>query len=448
MTVAFGAAAPIGRTIRRGLSLLLVGAVPVLGMTPATAGADETRASADVTAGFGYANNPFAGQGGSGSTFAQVGVSPEVRIVNERRAIVIGADVFHQEYFSDFPSNTTIAARADYSNRLTEATSVHGQVGYTSALLGTFGFGGLAGIPGGTLNPIVNPPVLDPSGVGAGVGLANPGIGAPIVPGVEVGAFGAGRRQRTFTANGDFSSAISSRTSLTGNAFYVNSRFGGGANAIPLGALGNYDGYGSGLGVSRRLSEFSTAGVQGSVAAYNYEQGQSDTRVYSIQGTFSTRLSTLWSLDAVLGASFIDQQLGGTSTTLSGNVNLCRRGERSNTCIQAARTVLPTGFAGTQTQSSAGISWQAQVGENQNLSAGATYVSLDTPEGSLTTLPGGFGSLDNQYALANVGYSRAVGRRLRLSPSVYYRKVFGGAFQRADDYGGQVSLSYRLGDLR
>jgi len=410
---------------------------------PGAAIADETRASADVTAGVGYANNPFAGAGGSGSVFGQVGVSPEVRIVNERRSIVIGADIFHQEYFNDFPGNTTYSTHADYSNRLTENTSVHGRLGYSSARLGAFGFGGLGGIPGGTLNPIVGPPVLDPTGVGAGAGLANPTIGIPILPGSEVGAFGAGQRQRTFTANGDFSSALSSRDTLTGSAFYINSRFGRSrVNPDLFGALGDYDGYGSSLGANRRLSEFTTVGLVGSVSGYDYDGAQSDTRVYSLQGTFSTRLSQFWSLDAALGASFIDQQLGGTSTTVSGNANLCRRGERTSTCIQAARAVLPTGFAGTQTQTSVGLSWQMQVGENQNLSLGASYVTLDTPDG------GSLGPLDNQYGLANAGYSRAIGRRLRLSPSVYYRSVFGGAVRRSDDYGGQVSLSYRLGDLR
>lgn len=436
------------RPFRHGVALLLAGAA----VLPASAGADETRASANITAGAGYANNPFVGQGGGGSVFAQVGVSPEVRIVNETRTIAIGADVFHQEYFNDFPANTTYQARADYSQRLNETTSVHARGSYQSALLGAFGFGGF-----GSVNPIVQPPVVDPvTGVGAGAVLVNPGVGVgfPVVPGTEIGAFGAGRRQRTFNLAGDFSSTISSRDSVTGSIFYVNSSFGGGRDLQNFGNLGDYNGYGSSLGINRRLSEFTSVGLLGSVSSYNYQQAQSDTRVYSIQATASTRLNEFWSLDGALGASFLQQQLGGNSATLSGNANLCRRGERSSTCLQASRAVLPTGFAGTQTQTSVGLNWQMQVGEGQNVSLGASYVSLDSPRGSLPvgsdngTIPGLPGAFDNQIGQVNAGYSRAIGRRLQLSPSVYYRSVFGGTLSRADDYGGQISLSYRLGDLR
>lgn len=430
--------------MRRSLAVL-IGACAVLG-TAGPAGADETRASADVSAGVGYSANPFsAGNGARGSAFAQAGVSPEIRILNERRVIAIGGDLFYQDYFRDYSSTASYQARADYSERLSQQTSVHGRVGYQSARLGTFGFGGLGGAAGGTLNPVVVPPVTTPvTGVGAGAGLLNPGIGVPVLPGAEVGAFGAGQRQRTFTANGDFSSAISTRTTLTGSAFYLRSDFGGRSDLPGFGRLGDYSGYGATLGAQRSLSERTSVGVTGSVSSYDYVAGRSDSRVYSIQGTVSTRLSPLWSLDAALGVSLVDQQTGGNATTLSGSANACRRGERSTTCFQVSRSVLPTGFAGTQVQTSGGVTWVSQLGQYDNLSLAASYVDLSSGGGELENL-GGF---DNRYALANLGYSRNLGRRLRFTPSLYYRKVFGGSFQRGDDYGGQVGLSYRLGDLR
>lgn len=403
--------------------------------------ADETRASADVSAGVGYSNNPFAGTGSSGSGFGQVGVSPQLRVLNEHRTVTVGGDLFYQDYFNDYRSTASYQAYADYADRLSETTSVHARAGYQSARLGTFGFGGLGGAVGGTLDPVVGPPVLDPAGVGAGFGLVNPGLGLPLVPGAEVGAFGAGQRQRTFTANADFSSALTARDTLTGSAFFIDSRFSGARGLPAFGVLGDYYGYGSTLGVSRRLSERTSAGFQVSAASYDYDSAANDSRVYSLQGTLSTRLSEYWSLDAALGVSYLDQQTGGNDATLSGNANLCRRGERSSTCIQVSRQVLPTGFAGTRTQTSAGLSWAMQVGQYDNLSLAASYVDLSGGNGSL-------GALANQYALANAGYTRTLGRRLRLSPSVYYRKVFGGGVRRNDDYGGQVSLAYRLGDLR
>lgn len=428
---------------RRGLLILCAGAAAVV---PGLASADETRASADVSAGVGYSNNPFTGtdaggSGSSGSVFGQVGISPEIRILNERRVIAVGGDLFYQDYFNDYRSTASYQAHADYSDRLTESTSVHARLGYLSARLGTLGFGGLGGLAGGTLDPVVGPPNLDPTGAGAGAGLANPTVGVPLLPGADVGAFGAGQRQRTLTANADFSSALSSRDTLTGSAFYLNSSYGRSPNATLFGTLGDYDGYGSTLGVRRTLSEFTSVGIQGSVSSYNYDASQGDTRVYSLQGTVSTRLNQFWSLDASLGASYQDQQRGDNGTTLSGSANLCRRGERTNTCILVARSVVPTGFAGTQTQTSAGLSWQMQVGELDNLSLGASYVDLSGGNSNL-------GALDDQYALANAGYTRSLGQRLRLSPSIFYRKVFGGSIRRDDDYGGQVSLSYRLGDLR
>ena len=54
--------AGLRRPFRASLLLLCAGTATM----HAAAVADETRASADVTAGVGYANNPFAGTGGSG----------------------------------------------------------------------------------------------------------------------------------------------------------------------------------------------------------------------------------------------------------------------------------------------------------------------------------------------------------------------------------------------
>jgi len=430
--------------VRRARFLGLAGVAAALA-TPAAA--DETRASADVSAGAGWSNNPFAGQGGqsSGSGFAQLGVSPSIRILNERRVVTLGGDVFHQEYFNDFGGNTTYDGYADYSERVSDFASVHARAGYSSARLGTFGFGGLGGAIGGSLNPVVTIPTDPVTGVGAGVGLVNPGVVSPVLPGAEVGAFGAGQRQRTLNLSADFSAQLSTLTSLTGSGFYLNSKFGGRRNAVadPL-AVSDYDGFGTSIGLQRRISEQTNLGVLGSVAKYNYGAFRGTSRIYSIQGTASTRLSPFWTLDGALGVSFIDEQRTGSSTTLSGNASLCRRERRGNVCFQAARSVLPTGFAGTQVQTSVGVSGSRQLGEFDAVSLSASYVDL----GGGDRLDTALGPLDDSYALANATYSRSIGRRLRINPSIYYRKVSGGNIDRDDDYGGQVSLSYRLGDIR
>ena len=435
------------RSLAPGAALALALAAPV------AAGAQtESRVSADVSASLGYSNNPFTDFGGStGAALATVDIAPRYQLLTERSTVTVSADANFQQYLRRYGHNDSYLGAVDYQGRPSEHLAAHARLDLSSSVLGAFNSSLPLGV-GGSFAPITLAPTTgtDAAAIGAGATTLQPvTVVSPLTPYADVGLFGLRNRRRTGRASGDLSFTLSSRDSLSVSAYGEVTRYHDLRD-------GDYEGFGGSLGYQRQVSARLGIGLTGSASTYNYHGNLPDNQIYSVQATASARLSDVWSASGGLGVSFVNGGNGRStsSTSLSGNVDLCRRGPHSSMCLQASRQVAPTGLAGSQYVTTAGLTWTRQLDEKQNLSLSGTYskVGNDTLLASGPVLPvaNGF-SYQNEYVQAAAGYTRRLAPRLRLAASVNYRQLLGDNNRQAGrpaDYGGQIGLSYRLGDSR
>ncbi|WP_242182933.1 hypothetical protein [Sphingomonas sp. CARO-RG-8B-R24-01] len=411
---------------------------------PAFAQTSEKRLSADVSSTLGYSNNPFATTGSNtGAGFVQVDIRPQLRILRQNSTLTINADANVQQYFSRYTRSDNYSGGVDYSFIPAEHVQAHLNAGIDSSLVGSTNDLANRFV---TVNPIGSGAA---TGVGTGTVGVSPISSTPITTGTDIALFGIGARRRTINGGGDVSATLSARDVVTASAFIVNSRYSQtGATSSPLNPTGDYTGYGGTIGYSRQVTANIQAGLQGSVSRYDYVTPGANTNVYSIQATTTGRINEYWTVNGALGISFVNRQVGGNQTSLSGNLSLCRRGIRVVYCLSANRAVLPTGIAGTQVSTSAGGSYSYRLTEHSNINASADYSRNSTPGGLNGTVnPVGFG-IGNEYLRTTVGYDRQIRQRLRLIASANYRQIFGANLNRPSDFGGQIGVAYRLGDIR
>ena len=356
----------------------------------------------------------------------------------------MSADADIQQYLHRYGNNVNYAGAVDYRGRPSERVTAHARIDLSSAVLGSFNnYFPLANAVGASV-PGVGDPGIRTGATGAagttGTGLVPITGVAPLVSYTDIGLYGLRNRRRSARASGDLGIALSARDLLNVNGYAELSRYSGFAGS-------DYEDYGGGIGYQRRLSSRLSVGVTGSVSNYSYHTLYPSSQIYSIEATASATLSDRWKADGALGVSFIESGGVGSArnTSLAGNLDLCRQGAHSSLCLQASRQASPTGLVGTQYVSTAGLSWNRQLNEQQTLALSATYSKVG---GNQTLIAGGV-PLENEFVQAVATYSRRLRERLSLVASAQYRDLLGGgALGRAADYGGQIGLSYRFGDRR
>ena len=415
-------------------------------MLPAGAQAQtESRLSADASVTAGYANNPFSVVGADTSAgVVTIDIAPRYTLLTPRSDLTVLLDGSFQEYLRRYGNNDSFLGSINYTNRSSERLTTHVGLQASSAVLGSNSY-----LPSAVT---VGLPAIgtDAASAGAGTGQTTgttsptpvttiPTTVSPLTQFGDVGLFGSRSRRTLGRATGDVALTLSTRDSLSASGYGELSRY---SNLT----TGDYQAVGGTLGYSRRLSSRLVVGLSGSGSSYMYRSGFGDSRNYTIQATGSAQLTQRWSADGGIGVSFVDSDTAAStrSTSLSGNLNLCGRYPLSTLCLALARQVSPTGLAGTQYVSSASASYTRQLNEYQNLSLGASYSKV----GNGNQLVVGALPLENEYLQASARYGRRLGRRLGLTASAYYRNLLGDTARRPDDFGGQLGLSYRLGDQR
>lgn len=421
--------------IRTGTALGAI-AVALVAMPSVAAAQSEERLSADVSATAGYSNNPFSVTGDdTGAAVLTLDFAPRYQILTERSTITLSGDANLQQYARRYGRNDSYSGALDYVLRANERVTAHTRLDLSSAVLGSFtglqpnfgtigtGTTGEGTIPG-TTTPVVPIPTT-----------------TPFVPITDIGLFGLRNRRKLARLSGDLSWTLSLRDSLTVSGYAEATRFG----SLPQ--FGNYEAYSASLGYSRRVSDRLSVGLRGSASSFEYRTADNNSRVFPIEATASGRLSERWTVDGALGVTFVESSAPGSTnrTSLSGNLNLCRQGQLTSTCIQAARQVSPTGLVGTQYVTSAGINWSMRLSELSNISLGGNYSKVG---GDNSRLVPGFLPLQNEFVQGTVSYDRRLRERLRLVTSAHYGRLLNGNVGRPSDFGGQVGLSYRIGDPR
>ncbi|MDB5581803.1 MAG: hypothetical protein JWR80_6979 [Bradyrhizobium sp.] len=393
----------------RQARLGLLASISLVALPGAAHAQSDVRLSADATANIGYSANPFSeATGNTGSGFAEIKVSPQAQVVNEHSIFTLSGVAQYQRYFRRYGDSNEYGGGLDYSGTPGEHVKTHLNFHYDSSIVGR--------------NDLTSGPV----------DTTLPDL--PGDSGTDISLFGTRDRRRTLRGSGDVSFVLSARDTFAVSAYYIRARYG------QFALQGNYDSYGGATGYSRQVTEHLQVGVQGSVARYNYLGSLGDATIYSPQLSFSATLGARWKADGAIGASFVDRSASGRTTTISGNLRLCRASERSNFCLIARRAVLPTGITGTQTVTSGGATYSYKVSERGTVSAGVDYTRNGNNQ--LTA----FGQ--NEYLRGSVGYEHVLKERVRIIMSGQYREIFGGIVDRGTDYGGKLGVAVRLGDTR
>lgn len=416
---------------------------------PAFAQSTETRLSADVSSTLGYSNNPFSITGSNtGAAFVSVDIRPQLRLLRERSSLTLTADANVQQYVNKYNRSDNYSGGAVYAFTPSEHISGSLSASIQSSLIGSTNAPSNQFAVVSPIDPTA--PITTGTGTGTGAIVTNPIDISPINNGTDIGLFGTGARRRTISGGGSISATLSARDVVNASAFIINSNYSNGANTSNIGGLlsnlDNYTGYGGTVGYSRQFTANIQAGLQGSASKYNYDAANGDTSVYSIQATTTARINAYWTLNGALGVSFIERQVGKSDPALSGSVALCRRGVRSAYCLNANRSVQPTGILGTQVSTSIGGNYTYRLTERSNIGASVDYSTNTTPpglNGPINTL-----GIGTEYGRAMINYDRQLRQRLRFIASANYRQIFGGNLNRPGDFGGQVGLALRLGDYR
>lgn len=427
----------IGRARVASAASVLLLAVPAI--------AADTSFVTDVTGGIGYSRRPFSGRtaGGSssGTGFYEGAVRPRMDVRTATSTLSLTGQATYQDFFGDYQSVDSYGAGLGYDTRLTERLSAGARLSYDSSVLGAFN-GQFAGAPIGV-----------PGQDGVIVMPIDPGI--PLDPGVivppDLGLFGTGSRRELLSGSANVGYVLSQRDSVSLSGFYSDARFG------RFQGLGDYQSYGGTAGYQRRLSETLSLGLQGSASRNLFDETRGDSNIQSVQGTVNWQINQRWSLTGGAGATFfqtkagqllVGQQTASNSSIASGNLRLCGRGEFDSLCGSISRGAAPTAFAGTQTQTSFGLSYSRQLDGRSTIGADASY-TRNSGRNVIATVPSG---IAGDYMFGNLSYSRQFGQRLRAIASTYYRHVdnIGNAAAAGlgSDYGGRFGFGYSFGDAR
>jgi len=403
-----------------------------LAALPSTASAQNVeRLSADISTSAAYSNNPFSlADTDTGSSLLALDFSPRFQILTQRSTVTVSANANLQQYLRRYGGNDSYSGAVDYALRASERITAHTRLELSSAVLGAFNgyrptFGATdSGVLPGSTAPAASTPAA-----------------TQLSPVTDIGLYGLRTRRNLVRLSGDLSFGLSSRDSLIVSGYGEAARY----DAVPQ--FSNYDAFSASLGYSRQVTDRISVGLRASASSFNYKAPNSNSRVFPIEVTISGRLSERWSVDGAIGATFVDNNAVGSTnrTSPSGNVNLCRRGDLSSLCIQASHQASPTGFAGTQYVTNAGLSWTTRLSEKANLSLSANYSKVS--DDSVLLVPGNI-PFPTDFGQAIASYDRRISERLRFFVSANYRALINGNAGRPKDFGGQIGISYRLGDTR
>lgn len=394
---------------------LLLGAVAIGQCVLPSAASAETIFSADVSAGVGVATNPYLLTGpNTDSGSASISVSPRVLVKEAASTFELSGTIQHVEYFKRYDSTQNYSADANYDRKLSGQTRMRANFGFDSSVTSA------------------NDIFVDPIG-----GVIDPTL-PPIIGDVTLN--GTRQRRNSFRGFGGIYHSISPRSQ-------INLEFNGALLRLPNGGVGldEFDTYGENLSYSRRVNERLSLGASVGVSRSNYLRTRvGDATVISPQLTLDLQIDARWSLNAAAGASInrINEFLGrSTTTTLSGSFGVCRRGDRSNFCLDLSRSAAPSSLNGLRTQTSIGASYSYRLSERTDLSASANYSRASRPLVNV-------GSAPIEYFNSSLTLSRQLNQRLHGFVSAGYGDSFQQGFQQRANIQGNVGVRYRLGDRR
>ena len=416
----------------RGVNLLKT-AVCLTVMMSSAAFSQKVRTSADASVGVGYSSSPFLQSGrNSSSPYLQAQIAPRIALVDERGESSVAGYVRGNAYLNNYNPTWALGVTARTVRTLSPRWSISGGASFDTSINGERGFSGyiepapIAPVDGTVEGPVVQAPIVPP----IVIPTTDPSFGNP-----DITLLGRRQRYTSYGANFGASYAVSERDSLNAGVQIHRSDYG--ANGFDSTT------FGGSLGYSRAISERTQIGLRGSVQHIDYATGGSGN-VYQPQVTLSTSLSPTVNLSGGLGLLFTKTSTlvdRSTSTGISGNVSLCKAGNRSNLCFSASRDAGPTGLGTISKRFSTAATYSYRISEDDSVNASVNYSRVSNDRNLL-------GGSDFSYLSGSGTYSHQFTRRLGARATGSYRNPIGASFSRRSDYSLLLSFYTRLGSLQ
>lgn len=405
------------------------------------AGAQTVIPSAQVSVSGGYSTNPFLTTGDDlGVASAQIGIVPQLEIIDGTDQATISAFYDRTEYASKYDGNDGYGLNINASTQFDPRTSLSFFASYSSSILGTAnGFG---------TEPVIVTGTGTGTGSGTGTGTGTdtgtgttPIVTTPIVTtsiidtiGGDIGLVGFRQRRNALSAglSGSYRPDEKSTWGFGANVA---------RNSYPDngGLASSFRSYGVNTSYSRSLSERSSAGFQIGATLTDYNRLPS-AKFVTPRLTYNTRLAERWTLDLAVGASFVDDGFS-TGVAASATASLCRIAERAQFCLTASREPGVSGFGGARNQTSVTAVYTYQLAEATSLSASGSYSQTSN---GVTPLQG-FQTRDQGYLSGSLTLNRRLARRLSAFGTLNYRDVNGLGVPIDADLGARAGLSLAIG---
>lgn len=378
--------------------------------------AAEPHVSVEVSGKVGYATNPYLEyetiNPDTDVVTATMSITPTILFPGETGKFRLSGNFQHTEYSRHYRSKETYGLSAGFDKRLSERLTIRGGANFDSAVVGS--------------DELIVTPVDGGSG-------ADPGQ-PPVID--DITNLGSRQRRQSFRAMTALSYQASPGDLISFDMSAALTRYPNPTN------LDEFNYFRGTLGYSTEVSADTFVGVTFGASRSNYlNKSVGDGTVLTPQLTASTGISERWSLHGSIGASIarINDLTGKTSqTSLAGSFGACRKDERSNFCLSANRSAMPTSFGGIRTQTGIGTSFGYRLGEFTDISANANYSWADQ------SILGAAGSVE--YFTASMTLNRRLSERVTGFISDGYSDSYGGNIPREANVQVNAGIRVTLGD--
>lgn len=316
-------------------------------------------------------------------------VPASAQSVRQELVVSLGTEVATNPYLESGEQEASVAATAEVRPRLIYDTSVTRfelqAFARGSAFADNYGFGDDYGAAVSVLHRATSQLSLSAD---AGVtstdsprhslwlqddeGAVPEGPVLPELPGDDVTVLG--QRGRSTAISGgvglDYAASARDTVGVSGNFQKSFLSHAGARDYRVLGANGWYQ---------RVVDERTSIGAVVGYSSYDYEDPAApDAESLSVLGSFTLQLAEAWSLNGTAGVErtrIEDSALAdsSTSTSFSGNANLCRSDSRESFCVAYQRGTRPTAYAGVRNSDSVTVSYRLRASERGAVSIGGSY---------------------------------------------------------------------------
>lgn len=392
-----------------------------------------TNARVSATTGLRYDSNPFLLTGKSNEALSvDAEIRPSVSLIERQGRVTLEGYYRRQEYLRRYSGNDSYGGTLSGDYRFNDRFSLTSSVDFVDAIVDASTLldeGFLATPLAGTSTPGAGPAPTTPL---PNIGIIDPSLG-------DVSLIGLRQRRSQLSFATSLAYRPSVKNSWTIGVSGNRARYPGTSVAAS-----NYRSFGADASYARNLSETSRLGILLTVQQIDFDSSTQNSRIYAPQVTFSKRLERGWSIDAGVGASFIEGNQGasgGTETSLSFQLNACKGGQRSKLCLGATRSATVSALDGIGPQTSVRLSYSYRLSERATVNADASYNRVSR-RGIATT------SGAQQFASGQIGVRRDLGQRVQMQWLAAYQKRDVANGTGRENISSSIGLVFSLGERR